>query len=66
MLRKRSAKKPDVGGNVCLEHPDVYSSKADFRIEAKLLRKQITSRAGDPFRASLPASQIPWRAVWRG
>ena len=34
-----------VHGAIVKEHPEAYPSKADFRIDAKLLRDQITSRA---------------------
>src|ERR1700733_14792000 len=34
-----------IHGSIVKEHPEAYSSKADFRIDAKLLRDQITSKA---------------------
>jgi len=34
-----------VHGSIIKEHPEAYSAKADFRIEAVRLRDQITSRA---------------------
>jgi putative ABC transport system permease protein len=34
-----------VHGGMLREHPEAYSAKADFRIEARLLRDQITARA---------------------
>jgi putative ABC transport system permease protein len=40
------------------EHPEAYSPKADFRIEARLLRDQITSRARTMLLVLLAASAL--------
>ena len=40
------------------EHPEAYSAKADFRIEAVLLRDQITSRARTVLLVLLAASAL--------
>src|SRR5499426_1365256 len=40
------------------EHPEAYSAKADFRIEARLLRDQITSRARTVLLVLLAASAL--------
>src|SRR5262245_1987861 len=40
------------------EHPEAYSQKADFRIEAQLLRDQITSRARTVLIVLLAASAL--------
>jgi putative ABC transport system permease protein len=40
------------------EHPETYSTKADFRIEARLLRDQITSRARTVLLVLLVASVL--------
>jgi predicted permease len=40
------------------EHPEAYSAKADFRVEARLLRDQITSRARTVLLVLLAASTL--------
>ncbi len=40
------------------DHPEVYSSKADFQIDARLLREQITSRARTVLLILLVASSL--------
>src|SRR5215472_13832257 len=47
-----------VHGAILKEHPDVYSPKADFRIEARLLREQITARARTVLLVLLAASGL--------
>jgi len=47
-----------VHGAIIKEHPDVYSAKADFRIEARLLREQITARARTVLLVLLAASGL--------
>jgi predicted permease len=47
-----------VHGAIIKEHPDVYSPKADFRIEARLLREQITARARTVLLVLLAASGL--------
>src|SRR5437867_5654432 len=44
-LESASAELRVVHGAMVKEHPEAYSAKADFRIDAVLLRDQITSRA---------------------
>jgi putative ABC transport system permease protein len=47
-----------VHGGVIKEHPEAYSPKADFRIDAVLLRDQITSRARTLLLVLLGASAL--------
>src|SRR5690349_7515257 len=47
-----------VHGAVIQEHPESYSAKADFRINAVLLRDQITSRARTVLLVLLAASAL--------
>jgi predicted permease len=47
-----------VYGAMIKKHPDAYSPKADFRIEAKLLRDQITSGARTVLLVLLAASAL--------
>ncbi len=47
-----------VHGAIIKEHPEAYSSKGDFRIEARLLRDQITSRAQTVLWVLLAASAL--------
>jgi putative ABC transport system permease protein len=47
-----------VHGAMIREHPDVYSPKADFRIDAVRLRDQITSRARTVLLVLLAASAL--------
>ena len=47
-----------VHGAMVKEHPDVYSAKADFRIDAVRLRDQITSRARTVLLVLLAASAL--------
>ncbi len=44
-LEQARAELSTVHGSMVREHPEAYSPKADFRIEARRLRDQITSRA---------------------
>src|SRR5438034_5562916 len=44
-LESASAELRAVHGAMVKEHPEAYSARADFRIDAVLLRDQITSRA---------------------
>ncbi len=44
-LEQARAELATVHGAIVKEHPEAYSAKADFRIEAVRLRDQITSRA---------------------
>ncbi|MEP7273234.1 MAG: ABC transporter permease, partial [Acidobacteriota bacterium] len=45
-------------GTILKEHPEAYSAKADFRIEAVRLRDQITSRARSVLLVLLAASAL--------
>jgi predicted permease len=47
-----------VHGAIIKEHPEAYSAKADFRIEAMRLRDQITSRARTVLLVLLAASGL--------
>src|SRR5258706_1858540 len=47
-----------VHGAVLKEHPEAYPQKSDFRIDAKLLRDQITSRARTVLLVLLAASAL--------
>jgi putative ABC transport system permease protein len=47
-----------VHGAIVKEHPEAYSAKADFRIDAVLLRDQITSRARTVLLVLLAASAL--------
>jgi predicted permease len=47
-----------VHGAILKEHPEAYSAKADFRIEAVRLRDQITSRARTVLLVLLAASAL--------
>jgi len=47
-----------VHGTIVREHPEAYSAKADFRIEAVRLRDQITSRARTVLWVLLAASVL--------
>src|SRR6266568_6230337 len=55
-LESASAELRAVHGAMVKEHPEAYSTKADFRIEAVLLRDQITSRARTVLLVLLAAS----------
>jgi len=45
-------------GAIVRDHPDAYPAKSDFRIDAKLLRDQITSRARTVLLVLLAASAL--------
>jgi putative ABC transport system permease protein len=47
-----------VHGTIVKEHPEAYSAKADYRIDAVLLRDQITSRAKTVLLVLLAASAL--------
>jgi predicted permease len=47
-----------VHGNMLQQHPEAYSPKADFKIDAVLLRDQITSRARTVLLVLLAASAL--------
>ena len=47
-----------VHGAILKEHPEAYPPKSDFRIDAKLLRDQITSRARTVLLVLLAASAL--------
>src|SRR2546429_4413553 len=47
-----------VHGAITKEHPEAYSAKADFRIDAVLMRDQITSRARTVLLVLLVASAL--------
>jgi predicted permease len=47
-----------IHSQIVKEHPDAYSAKADFRIEASLLRDQITSKARTILLVLLAASAL--------
>src|SRR5262244_1631052 len=57
-LEKARAELRLVHGSIVKEHPEAYSAKADFRIEATLLRDQITSRARTVLLVLLAASAL--------
>src|SRR5437868_1719299 len=57
-LESASAELRAVHGAMVTEHPDAYSTKADFRIDAVLLRDQITSRARTVLLVLLAASAL--------
>ena len=57
-LESASAELRAVHGAMVKEHPEAYSTKADFRIEAVLLRDQITSRARTVLLVLLAASAL--------
>src|ERR1700757_2266073 len=57
-LEQARAELRTVYGGMIREHPEAYSSKADFRIEAVRLRDQITSRARTVLLVLLAASAL--------
>jgi len=57
-LEQARAELRTVHGTVLKEHPEAYSSKADFRIDAVRLRDQITSRARTVLWVLLAASVL--------
>ena len=57
-LESASAELRAVHGAMVKEHPEAYSPKADFRIDAVLLRDQITSRARTVLWVLLAASAL--------
>ncbi len=57
-LQSATAELRAVYGAMVKEHPEAYSAKADFRIEAVLLRDQITSRARTVLLVLLAASAL--------
>ncbi len=57
-LEQARAELRTVHGAMIREHPDVYSPKADFRIDAVLLRDQITSGARTVLLVLLAASGL--------
>jgi len=57
-LESASAELRVVHGAMVKEHPEAYSAKADFRIDAVLLRDQITSRARTVLLVLLAASAL--------
>ncbi len=57
-LEQARAELRTVYGAMIREHPDVYSPKADFRIDAVLLRDQITSGARTVLLVLLAASGL--------
>ena len=57
-LEQARAELRAVHGTMIHEHPDVYSPKADFRIDAVLLRDQITSGARTVLLILLAASGL--------
>src|SRR5205807_2354810 len=57
-LESASAELRAVHGAMVKEHPEAYSTKADFRIDAVLLRDQITSRARTVLLVLLAASGL--------
>src|SRR4029077_9134497 len=57
-LESASAELRAVHGAMVKEHPEAYSAKADFRIDAVLLRDQITSRARTVLWVLLAASAL--------
>src|SRR6201993_3160383 len=57
-LEQARAELRTIYGGMIREHPDVYSPKADFRIDAVLLRDQITSGARTVLLVLLAASGL--------
>ncbi len=57
-LTSATAELRAVHGSVVQQHPDAYSAKADFRIEAKRLRDQITAPARTVLLVLLGASAL--------
>jgi len=57
-LKSASAELRAVYGAMIKQHPEAYSTKADFRIDAVLLRDQITSRARTVLLVLLAASAL--------
>ncbi len=57
-LVSASAELRAVHGAMVKEHPEAYSAKADFRIDAVMLRDQITSRARTVLLVLLAASAL--------
>jgi putative ABC transport system permease protein len=57
-LEQARAELNGVHATMVKDHPEAYSPKADFRIEAKLLRDQITSRAKNVLLVLLAASGL--------
>ncbi len=57
-LEQARAELSAVHGTILKEHPEAYSPKADFRIEAVRLRDQITSRARTVLLVLLAASVL--------
>ncbi len=57
-LEQARAELRAVHGAMIQEHPEAYPTKADFRIDAKLLRDQITSRASTVLLVLLAASAL--------
>src|SRR5476651_2269222 len=57
-LEQARAELRAVHGAIVKEHPEAYSAKADFRIEAVRLRDQITSRARTVLLVLLAASVL--------
>jgi putative ABC transport system permease protein len=57
-LESASAELRAVHGAMVKAHPEAYSAKADFRIDAVLLRDQITSRARTVLLVLLAASAL--------
>jgi predicted permease len=57
-LESARAELQAVHANMVKDHPDAYSQKADFRINAMLLRDQITSRARTVLLVLLAASAL--------
>src|SRR5712692_10515362 len=57
-LEQARAELSGVYATMVKDHPDTYSSKAGFRIEAKLLREQITSGARTVLLVLLAASAL--------
>jgi putative ABC transport system permease protein len=57
-LEQARAELNGVHATMVKDHPEAYSPKADFRIEAKLLRDQITSRARNVLLVLLAASGL--------
>jgi len=57
-LESARAELQAVHGTILTEHPEAYSPKAEFRIDAVLLRDQITSRARTVLLVLLAASAL--------
>jgi predicted permease len=57
-LESARAELRTVHGSMTKQHPEAYSAKADFRIDAGLLRDQITSRARTVLLVLLAASAL--------